>query len=76
MDHEIPKIPDTPEEIFVDLASRDEQRKKAIDIAHSKADAAREAGNVDDEVFFINLADTMSDARFDLHNLFPEVFGE
>lgn len=74
MSQEIPKIPDTPEEIFEDLASRDQQRKRAVDIARQRADAASAKGDAGEEARLIELAGKMSDARYELHQTFPEVF--
>lgn len=74
MSQEIPKAPDTPEEIFKDLAFRDEQRKKAVDIARQRADAASAKGDAGEEARLIELAGEMSDVRSELHKTFPEVF--
>lgn len=74
MSQEIPKIPDTPEEIFEDLAFRDKQRKKAVDIARQRADAASAEGNAGEEARLLRLAGEMSDIRGELHETFPKVF--
>lgn len=63
MSQEIPKIPDTPEEIFEDLAFRDKQRKKAVDIARQSADAASAEGKAGEEARLLRLAGEMSDIR-------------
>lgn len=67
------QIPLDASEIFEDIEERDAARKRAIDIARQKAD---EASSEADRAFYANLAATMSDIRFELHELFPENFPE
>jgi uncharacterized protein (UPF0335 family) len=73
MENEKPSIPDDASEIYDSLEERDQWRKKAVDIARQKAE---EAQTDEEREYFRNLAGTMSDIRFELHELFPEVFDD
>lgn len=68
-----PQTPDDASEIYESLDDRDEQRKRAVDIARKRADAAT---TEEDKVYFKSLADTMSDERFQFREFFPGVFDD
>lgn len=66
-------VPDDASEIFESLEDRDQQRKRAIDIARERADAASDP---EERAHMKSLADEMSDVRHELHEEFPEVFDD
>lgn len=67
------RIPDTIAGLVDNLMQRDYQRKRAIDIARARADAAE---TPEMRMFFAGIAAEMVDVRHEFDVQFPEIFGE
>jgi hypothetical protein len=67
------RVPDTIAGLVDDLQQRDYQRKRAIDIARARAEAAE---NQDDLLMFWGLAGDMVEVRQEYRGSFPELFPE